>query len=209
MTQVRDTLVQHFLVKSSFLETIKSLDGKVYNIAYHQKRYVSVLNFLGTTEYKNLLDFINPPSQGLYRCRVVYTKDTLSTTYHPYTKRDIKSLKLVEDNKIEYKYKSTKRSELDRLFELKEECDDILIVKNSLITDTSIANIAFYKEGKWFTPKEPLLKGTTRQRLLDAGQLIEKDIAASDIYSYERVALLNAMIDFDIIRETNIRKILC
>lgn len=209
MIQVRDTLVQHFLVKSSFLETIKSLDGKVCNIAYHQKRYESVLNFFGITQYEDLLTHIKPPDIGLYRCRIVYTIDTLSITYHPYIKRDIKSLKLVTDNKIEYKFKSTNRDKIDMLFRLKEECDDILIVKNSFITDTSIANIALYREGKWFTPKEPLLKGTTRQRLLDAGKLIEKDIAASEIYTYERVQLLNAMIDFDIIQEENIRKIIC
>ena len=46
------------------------------------------------------------------------------------------------------------------------KADDILIIKNGFITDTSIANILFFDGKKWITPKKPLLKGTVRERLL-------------------------------------------
>ena len=87
-------------------------------------------------------------------------------------------------------------------FDKRESCDDILIVKNGYITDTSIANIALYDGNSWITPKVPLLKGTTRQRYLDNAKILESDIKVQDLKKFSKIALLNAMIDFDII--TNI-----
>jgi len=190
------------LIKNSFLETIKALDGEVYNISYHQKRYESVLRSLGSSNYKDLIEYIHPPSTGLYRCRLVYTIDTIEVSYHPYTKKEVHSLKILHDDNIVYSKKSTNRKDIDTLYEKKENCDDILIVKNALVSDTSIANIALYKEGIWYTPALVLLEGTTRQRYIDKGVLIPKDIDVDTLKEYTKVALLNAMIDFDII--TNI-----
>jgi len=189
-------------VNSSFLETIKSIDGKLFHMPYHQKRYERVLNSFGIKKYENLNDYLNPPTDGIYRCRVVYSLSNLkiiNVEYYKYKKRKIESIKLVYDDKIDYAFKSTCRDEIDKLFSKKEECNDILIVKNSLITDTSIANIALYKDGIWFTPKHPLLKGTTRERLLDEGKIVQADIKVEDLKNFSKVALLNAMIDFDII----------
>ena len=195
-------------MKSSFLETIKVVDGEVFNILYHQKRYESVLNSFGVHVYQDLSSFIKPPKDGIYRCRLVYSPTDLHVdiSYHKYNKRDIKSLKLVYDDTIDYSFKSTCRDELNKLFALKENCDDILIVKNSLITDTSIANIAIFKNNMWLTPKTPLLKGTTRQRLLDEGQIVEVDIHVDDLKTVSKVVLLNAMIDFDIIQDISFKQ---
>jgi len=192
-------------VSESFLETIRAIDGRIYNLDYHQKRYESVMKSLGANDFKDLKEYILPPHVGTIRCRVVYDKDTLHVEYYEYKKRDISSLKLVYDDNIEYAKKSTCRDEIDVLFTCREKCDDILIVKDSYITDTSIANIALYKDGLWFTPSKPLLKGTTRQRLIDDGKIIEKMIKVDELYSYTKVALLNAMIDFDIICEDNLK----
>lgn len=75
-----------------------------------------------------------------------------------------------------------------------------MIIKNGLISDTTIANIAIYLDGIWITPKKPLLKGTTRDRYLKEGKLIEKDISAEDLKA-SKIALMNAMIDFDILND--------
>jgi 4-amino-4-deoxychorismate lyase len=84
-----------------------------------------------------------------------------------------------------------------------------LIIKNELVTDTSIANIAFFDGEKWLTPKKPLLKGTTRARLLENGEIFEADIDVHTLKNYTQVALLNAMIDFDIISEDKQKAIYC
>ena len=99
-------------------------------------------------------------------------------------------------------------SELNKLYEKCQDADDILIVKKGYLTDTSIANIALF-DGEWKTPKYPLLKGTTRQRLLDNGKIHEDDIKVQDIGRFSKVALLNAMIDFDIIADENIKDVFC
>ncbi len=75
-------------------------------------------------------------------------------------------------------------------------CDDILLVKEGLITDTTIANIAFYDGNSWYTPQHPLLKGTKRAQLLDQGLLLEKDLKPEDLSSFIAIRLFNAMIDW-------------
>ena len=196
-------------MNKSFLETIKAVDGKIYHVEYHQQRYESVLASLGVKTFLNLHDNLHPPSQGLYRCRVVYTKDTLEITYIPYKKRQIKTLKILHDNFIEYDKKYEDRGAINALLGKKERADDILIVKNSKITDTSIANIAFFDGVKWLTPNTPLLEGTTRKRLLKEGKIFLHDIYEEDLQKYKKVALLNAMIDFDILPIENIRDFYC
>jgi 4-amino-4-deoxychorismate lyase len=168
-------------------------------MSYHQKRYESVLNLLDAEKIEDLKEYLNPPQFGIYRCRLVYTDNTIAVTYHEYKKKEIASLKLIFNNEIEYSKKSTYRDEIDALYEQKGEGDDILIIKNLLVSDTSIANIAFYRDGEWVTPKTPLLKGTTRARLIDEGKLTEEDIKVQDIRSFSKIALLNAMIDFDVL----------
>lgn len=190
--------------KNKFLETIKILDGKIYNISYHQKRYEEVLSSFSIIKFKNLLDYINAPKEGLYRCRLVYSAsniEDIEVSYHPYQKREITSLKIVYDATIEYSKKYLERDALNKLYKQKEDCDDILIVKNSYITDTSIANIAFFDGKLWHTPKNPLLRGTTRQRLLEESKIIASNIKVDMLKNYSKVALLNAMIDFDILAD--------
>ncbi len=77
-----------------------------------------------------------------------------------------------------------------------DDIDDILIVKQGLLTDTSIANIAFYNGTHWYTPAHPLLKGTKRAALLEEGILQEKDIRPENLSSFSTVRLFNAMIDW-------------
>jgi len=185
---------------SSYIETIKAVDGEVYHLDYHQQRYESVLKSFGVDMFKNLVDFLDPPKDGLYRCRLVYDcKDIVEVTYHKYKKRNINSLKVVFDNDVDYAIKSTNRNKLDSLFSKRDGCDDVLIIKNLLVTDTTIANIAFYKDGIWKTPKSPLLKGTTRARFLDDAKIVESNIKVQELKSFSKVALLNAMIDFEIL----------
>ncbi|MEK6658827.1 MAG: aminotransferase class IV family protein [Campylobacterota bacterium] len=187
-------------MSNTFFETIKAIDGEVLNLSYHQARYESVLNYFGISKLQNIKDFIQPPKNGLYRCRLTYDiSNHIEVTYHEYKKREISSLKIIYDDSIEYSMKYVNRDKLDELFSLRGECDDILIVKNSLITDTSIANIAFFDSSRWITPALPLLRGTTRERLLRDGKIFEEEIHVNDLEKFLQVALMNAMIDFDII----------
>jgi len=204
--QVSVILVQNSLVSKRYLETIKALDGKLYHLEYHQERLNTTLQ---TNKTHNLSTLLDPPRDGLYRCRVLYDADTIKIEYIPYIKRHIRSLKLLTSETLEYAKKYEDREDLNRLFEKREGCDDILVVKNALVSDTSIANIAFYDGEQWVTPKTPLLYGTTRKRYLETGKIVEKEITVLELKRYKKVALMNAMIDFDIIAEENIGDIIC
>ena len=125
-----------------FLETLKAVDGEVYHIEYHQQRYENVLKKFAISDIQDLKKYLNPPEYGLYRCRLTYeiseSSHKIDVTYHEYKKRNISTLKIIFDNDINYEYKSTCRDEIDELFDLREDADDILIIKNLLVSDTSI-----------------------------------------------------------------------
>ncbi len=194
-------------MNKTFFETIKAVDGEIFHLSFHQERYESVLKHFCIKEVQNLLAYLNPPKNGLYRCRLTYdlskNPHKIDVTYHEYKKREVSSLKLLYDDKIVYDLKSIQRESLDALYEQRESCDDVLIVKNSLITDTTIANIAFFDSKNWITPAQPLLEGTTRARLLKEKKIYVADIEVKDLKKYSHVALMNAMIDFDIITKNN------
>ncbi|HIE35532.1 MAG TPA: branched-chain amino acid aminotransferase [Campylobacterales bacterium] len=180
-----------------FFETIKIRDGKILNIEYHNKRFNKTIKDNFNIDRKmDLKNFINPPKKGVYRCKLIYDKDILEISFTPYKKRDIKILKLIDSN-IEYPYKYLNREEINKLFEKRGDGDDILIVKNGFISDTSICNVAFFDGKYWLTPKTPLLNGTTRERLLEENRIYLANIKVEDIKKFNKFAIMNAMIGFE------------
>lgn len=179
-----------------YFETIKCEDFEVYNLDYHHKR---IANTIGLNI--NLQEYIYPISSELLRCKVIYDKNgVVDVQYYPYKKREIKSFKIVFDDEIAYSKKYLNREKLDELYEKRDNCDEVIIVKNEIITDTTIANIAIFYENSWITSKSCLLNGTTRARLIDEKKLIEKDITLDMLKNASKIALLNAMIGFDEIK---------
>ena len=168
-------------------------------LSYHQARMKrTMLHFFPGIEIPSLKDVLMPsPDMDFYKARVVYGEHGIEDIqYAPYAMREIHTLKIVRDDHIDYSFKSTDRSGLNRLTAQKGDCDEIVIIKNGLVTDTSFTNIAIYKDGKWFTPKHPLLLGTKRAALLENGIIQEADITLDDLMKAEKVSLFNAMIDF-------------
>jgi 4-amino-4-deoxychorismate lyase len=136
-------------------------------------------------------------SKGLVRCKIIYGPDIRNITFEKCEKRIIRSLKLVTCDSIDYHVKYDDRRLLESLFEQRGTCDEILIVKNGFISDTSISNIVF-KDGKyWVTPTTPLLSGTCRERLINENRLVIRDIRPEDITLYEGCKPINAMRDPD------------
>jgi 4-amino-4-deoxychorismate lyase len=182
---------------TSFFETIKCQNGEIFHLSYHQERIARTIGL-----NINLSDFIYPPSNKLLKCKIIYDENgILDIEYTQYTPKIITSFKLIYDDNIEYTYKMLNRENLDNLYTKKGLADEIIIVKNGLITDTTIANIAVYNGTFWITPKSPLLFGTTRNRLLNEDKLIEKDITVDELLLAKKIALMNAMIDFRILEK--------
>jgi 4-amino-4-deoxychorismate lyase len=183
-----------------YFETIKCDDSEIFNIKYHEKR---IANTIGKNI--SILDYIYPPNNQLLKCKMTYSEDgIINVSFNPYKKRNLKVFKIIKNDTIKYDYKYENRNEINNNFDKKDIADEIIIVKNNFITDTSIANIAIYIDEQWITPKNPLLFGTTRQRYIDEGKLKEKDIDVNTFKKAKKLALLNAMIDFDVIEDYKI-----
>jgi len=129
----------------------------------------------------------------VYRCRLEYDAASHRMRMEEYHYQPIKTLKLVQAGQLMYRYKFTDRSGFDELFALRDACDDILIVQDGYVTDTSMANIIFTDGHKLFTPSTPLLAGTARARLLGEGLIFEKAIRTCELGNYSGFALINAL----------------
>lgn len=186
---------------SRLIESIKLDNGRFLRLHYHQARMDrSVAELFQQNNAINLsveLAKQSHPKFGLYKCRIVYEKQLESVEFLPYEPRKIESLKVVYDNAIEYSSKYEDRAGIDTLFGQRQYCDDVLIVKNGFVTDSSISNIIFFDGYKWITPDTPLLKGTMRQFLLEAAEIKEQSVTIQDIPSFKSFRLINAMIGFD------------
>jgi len=188
---------------SQFLETIRIENGEPLNLAYHQNRLTSTQSYNCKSYIKiNLEKIIVTPLAyrfGTVKCRIIYGQKLEQVSYEVYKPLKINNLTLIE-SQLDYKYKNTNRNELDELRQkaLNLGADEVLIIKNGWITDTSYSNVAFFDGKNWVTPSTPLLKGTQRQFLLDKKIVIEKDITVENLYYFEKVLLINAMLGFDI-----------
>ncbi|BCX78622.1 hypothetical protein LBC_00840 [Campylobacter sp. 19-13652] len=134
---------------------------------------------------------------ALQRAKLIYTVngELVSCELSPYKPRQIASIRLINSD-IDYSKKWLDRSEIDALFALKGRCDEVLVVKDGLISDTSIANVAVLIGGKWLTPKTPLLRGTCRDRLVGQRLIKPANIDVKSLLEARGFAVLNAMTGF-------------
>ena len=183
------------------VESIKLKNGIIHNLSYHQGRLNRSMDELFPTAQKiDLMQAISVSEEyksGTFKIRVLYLDTVEKIEIEPYQYRSIQSLKVVYNESIDYHLKYTDRQLLDELFAQRGDCDDIIIVKNGFVTDSFATNLLFFDGQRWFTPSTSLLKGTKRQLLLDQEIIFEKEIRAENIRNYQKVGLINAMIDFE------------
>lgn len=145
----------------------------------------------------DLAQFLTIPAdlnESIYKCRVIYNTHIQTVEFTPYQIKPIQSLQLVEANEIDYSHKYLDRSIFSHLLE-KSTADDILIVKNGFLTDTSYANIVFWDGIRWFTPDTPLLAGTKRQYLLDTNLIESRKLRPKDLQHFTHARLINALLN--------------
>lgn len=182
---------------SPFIETMKLVDGELQNLQYHQQRFERTrFHAFGLRNHPKLKQVIQIPdglNRGVLRCRMVYETNVIRIEYQPHEPRRVGSLKTVVSDSISYDFKSANRKALEMLFELRGPCDDILIVKNGCITDSSYANVVFGNEDGWVTPDTPLLPGTMRASLLDSETIKVNRITLDDLDKFQTIRLINAL----------------
>ena len=178
------------------LESIKVHHRQWHNLPYHEQRIHRAQQALfGKVTIAHLDNQLSLPEhvrQGLYKCRIIYGQEIEHVEFLPYYQRPVRILRRVHCDTIDYSHKYADRSVLDELFAQRGHCDDVLIIKNGLVTDTSYANIIFYDGQRWVTPANPLLRGTQRQCLLDAGLIREAVIEENDLARFRQFQIVNA-----------------
>lgn len=187
---------------SRLIETLCIQNGEIRNPEFHQKRLDrSRWKLFGLDDeidlevlIKTNLKDISPTEKR--KCRIIYGEEIDSVELIPYQIKPIHSVRLVENNEIEYPFKFTDRSAFELMKDSVTE-DEIIIVKNGQITDTSYSNLVFFDGGKWITPSSYLLNGTMRQSLLESGKISEEEINPKDLNRFLKFKLINAMMDLD------------
>jgi len=179
-----------------FLETVLAKDGRLPRLPWHQARLERTCAANGIRRSFDLASLIDPPERGTFRCRFLYGDAGWLVEFHPYVFRPPRALKIIRDDTIDYRFKSTDRRRLNALFERRGEADDVLIVRRGLVTDTTVANTAFRIDGVWLTPQTPLLEGTARARLIAEGKLIPAAVTETAARNAEKVAVMNALSGF-------------
>ncbi|TAE73518.1 MAG: chorismate-binding protein [Bacteroidetes bacterium] len=196
-----------------FLETIKIENSVIKNITFHQERFdeTRACFFPNSQKIDLAIFFQNLPivdTKKIYKLRLLYDFSIYFYEIQPYQPKIIQSLKIIHANSLHYAHKYAQRDELNQLFQKKELCDDVLIVQNNQITDTTYANIAFFDGEKWITPKNCLLKGTFRKFLLTQKFIHEQIIFEKDIFQYKKAKIFNSMLEWEA-SEIEIKNIIC
>ncbi|KIC61909.1 aminotransferase class IV [Chryseobacterium taiwanense] len=185
---------------SQFIESIKVEDQEVFLLELHQKRINQTFSHFGkegSIDLKKIYEKLEHDEDGLFKLRFVYDLDKkVRTQMIPYAIPEIADFQLVENNSFDYSFKSEDRKELDKM-KMKAKTEEIIIVKNNHITDTSFSNLLFLKGKDWFTPSTYLLNGVQRQNLLKQKKIKEAEITLQNIKQFSHFQLINALNDFD------------
>ena len=195
---------------SRLIESICIQNGEIRNLEFHQERLNrSRWKLFGLNDELNLRKCIESRllsgveanrdfgiKQEKAKCRILYDEKIHSVEINPYQIRKIHSVKLIENNEIDYRFKFENRTAFELMKDSVAE-DEIIIVKNGKITDTSYSNLVFFDGENWITPKTFLLNGTMRQYLLNSKQIIEKEVSINDLKSFQSFKLINAMMNLE------------
>lgn len=180
-----------------FLESICYEHGEYPLLEFHQKRLNDVFynHFDGHQPHQLSAILPNLSFSEKHKVRVLYDHENIQIEFSQYQLRPLQSIKIVRDDDIAYPFKLEDRSSLQILFDQREGADEIIIVKQDKITDSFYANIVLWDGSQWITPSTYLLNGVRRQFLLNQGSISEQKITISDLKNFEKISLINAMMD--------------
>ena len=180
-----------------FIETIRIQDGHVCHLSDHTDRMRRTADHFGFTAPTLPTDLASlVPDElrtGTVRCRVVYDHTLREVTFTPYRRRHIERLFAVDAGTTTYAFKYADRAPLARPDVPLEASDELLFVREGLLTDTSYTNLVLRRGRELVTPDTFLLDGTCRRRLLREGVVHTEPVRLHDLPTYDELLLVNAM----------------
>jgi len=167
-------------------------------LEYHQARVDRTFRFHFPDVKPMLLADVLPQIEECekHKVRVVYGPILASISHQRYVQRTINSISLVEVEDYDYRFKYEDRGQIEKWREA-SGADEIIMMKDGLVTDASYANLALFDGKDWFTPAHCLLHGVMRQYLIDKGRLVARKIHQADVRQFKRISFINAMLGLD------------
>lgn len=182
-----------------FLETIRIDHGVVQLLDAHQRRLSHVFSF----HYPNIephdlsaLAWDDIPSDGIYKCRILYNSSQLHRQFIPYEKKSINSV-VFEEGVVNYPFKYSFRLPWNIWADHAQDSQEVIVVSDGLIRESTYANVAFQIDGQWLTPTEPIFHGVMREYLIAQKTITPSKLSISDVMRSDSVRLFNAMMPWD------------
>lgn len=129
-------------------ETLCIENGTVKNIALHQQRYEQSLHRFYAKSAVNIYDILQQIEKtaqfstalchGLVRCRFDYNRDDCLIRFFPYQRTSYRTFKPIVCDEIDYALKYNDRTVLTKLFDRRDNCDEVIIIKQGKVTDCTI-----------------------------------------------------------------------
>ena len=202
----------------SFIETFMLRGGELIAGEFHRERMLRTLreqgaetsstflqSLLSTSPWREVEAYLTGQQvlpATTYRLTLEYSLAGLSAIrLIPYCKRTICALRpiLLPDG-FDYSYKYADRRFFERVkAELASDEEPLFVRPDSTITDTSFTNVLIETEAGYLTPTRPLLRGTQREGLLQAGLITEADdLTLSTLRSKAKaILLINALLPLE------------
>lgn len=202
----------------SFIETFMLRGGGLIAGELHRERMLRTLrgqgaetsstflqSLLSTSPWREVEAYLTGQQilpATTYRLTLEYSLAGLSAIrLVPYCKRTIRALRpiLLPDD-FEYSYKYANRSFFERVkAELADDEEPLFVRPDGSITDTSFTNVLIETEAGYLTPTRPLLRGTQREGLLQAGLIAEADnLTLSALRAKAKaILLINALLPLE------------
>jgi para-aminobenzoate synthetase/4-amino-4-deoxychorismate lyase len=190
------------------LETIALSDGEYALLDRHLSRARDSARYFGfrwsEPEVLRALDEMRESHQlGRWRIRLVIGRDgtpriEASALGEPRTAPLAVKFAAgpIDDRDLLVFHKTTARSRYESEMERCQPCDDVIFWNDrGEVTESTIANVVVYSDGKHWTPPRDagLLAGTLRAELIDSGKLFERTITKEELAKAESFALINSV----------------
>ncbi len=186
---------------SLFFESILVRNGIPKHLHYHQNRvnrtyrdFYAAPPALDLESEWSMPD--RTPSSHDLKARIIYNQNgVVDRSIEIYQRKPIYTLHVKRlDDAQKYPFKSTNRTWIDEsLIDLPEDAD-VLYERDGLILESSFTNIALLKNRVWYTPSQPIHRGTTLERFIAMGHLTPVDIHLAELADFEEIRLFNALL---------------
>ncbi len=185
-----------------FIESIRLENGNVKLLDYHQDRMdrTTFHHFAcqNQVEISKIIEKMELPTIGVYKIRILYSRNEQNIEMSPYQQKTYSDFEIIElPDHFNYAYKFADRTLFETLSMHLNPQTIAIFSQKSMLTDALYANLVFQKNGILYTPNTPLLNGVQRQFLLENNKITEIKISTHDIFSFEKVGLINAMIPLE------------